>query len=470
MTSNDQTNNLIKWGIILGDFVILNVLILAFLLWHPWMSTWSGYEARIYVLTCNLAMMISESQFSTVIHRRLIMGGEILRRLVGLTMLQVAVTYPLIKLFLYNLPVGLALVMQGTVLFVCLLAARFVERKIVRMYRKAGRNFRTVVFVGTDSELLNVYERLMSDPTRGYKVLGYYGDETIAGDDGKLVKLGTIEELLAMGHTLDIQAKYDDMYVCLSRLQPKLIKKLSIFCEMNVIRFFFVPVSVESIGIPLKRELLDDMEVYAAYANPLKNPVNMIIKRAFDLVFSSIALLCILPFLPIIALIIKIQSPKGGVFFKQPRTGIDGKIFYCYKFRSMHPNKDESGLVQATKDDPRKFPFGNFMRKASVDELPQFWNVFKGDMSVIGPRPHPVALNEEYVKLIDKYMARHYVKPGVTGWAQVTGFRGETEELWQMEGRVKRDIWYIENWTFWLDIRIVWMTVKQVLMKDEQAY
>ena len=167
---------------------------------------------------------------------------------------------------------------------------------------------------------------------------------------------------------------------------------------------------------------------------------------------------------------IKIQSPKGSVFFKQPRHGLDGKKFYCYKFRSMHPNKDESGSKQATRDDPRKFPFGNFMRKTSIDELPQFWNVLKGDMSIVGPRPHPVVLNEKYKELVDKYMARHFVKPGVTGWAQVTGFRGETEELWQMEGRVKRDIWYIENWTFWLDIRIIWMTIKQIIMHDEQAY
>jgi putative colanic acid biosynthesis UDP-glucose lipid carrier transferase len=194
------------------------------------------------------------------------------------------------------------------------------------------------------------------------------------------------------------------------------------------------------------------------------------VKRVFDIVFSIFAIVCFLPFLPIIALIIKIQSPKGGVFFRQPRTGADGKNFLCVKFRSMHPNKDESGLVQATKDDPRKFPFGNLMRKTSIDELPQFWNVLKGDMSIVGPRPHPVALNEEYVKLIDKYMVRHYVKPGVTGWAQVTGFRGETEELWQMEGRVKRDIWYMENWSFWLDLRIIWLTIRQILLKDEQAY
>ena len=241
-------------------------------------------------------------------------------------------------------------------------------------------------------------------------------------------------------------------------------------CEVTVTRFYYVPVSVETIGLPLKRELLDDIEIFTTYENPLDNPVNKLVKRIFDIVVSSVALLCILPFLPVIAFMIKKQSPKGGVFFKQPRTGLDGKNFYCYKFRSMHPNKDESGAVQAKKDDPRKFPFGDLMRKTSIDELPQFWNVFKGDMSIVGPRPHPVALNEKYTELIDKYMVRHFVKPGVTGYAQVTGFRGETEKLWQMEGRVKHDIWYMEHWTFWLDIRIMWLTVKQIIMKDEQAY
>ena len=470
MTNNNQTNSLIKWSIIVGDFVILNALIFAFLTWHPKMLAWPENRVTIFVLTCNLAMMISESYFYTVIHRRLIGGGEILRRLVWLTMMQTVLAYLFTKMAIYDLSVGWILLMLGTALFICLLIARFVERYLVRKNRKLGKNIRKVVLVGSDKELLNIYDRLMKDPTRGYRVLGYYGDETLEGAEEKFKKLGTIDELLAIGHDPVIQARFDDMYVSVSRLKTGLIKKLSVFCEENVIRFYFVPVSVESIGIPLRREQVDDIEVYTTYTNPLQIPANKAMKRAFDLVFSTIALICILPFLPIIALIIKIQSPKGGVFFKQPRTGIDGKVFLCYKFRSMHPNKDESGLVQAKKDDPRKFPFGNFMRKASIDELPQFWNVFKGDMSIIGPRPHPVALNEEYVKLIDKYMVRHYVKPGVTGWAQVTGFRGETEELWQMEGRVKRDIWYMEHWTIWLDIRIIWLTVRQILLKDKQAY
>jgi len=202
--------------------------------------------------------------------------------------------------------------------------------------------------------------------------------------------------------------------------------------------------------------------------DPLQLPTNQFTKRVFDIVFSGFFLLCTLPLLPVIALIIKIQSP-GPLLFKQLRTGMNGQNFVCYKFRSMHVNKDADRL-QATKNDPRKFPFGNFMRKANIDELPQFWNVLKGDMSIVGPRPHMLAHTEQYSQLIDKYMVRHFVKPGVTGWAQVTGFRGETQELWQMEGRVKRDIWYIENWSIWLDIRIIWLTARQLFVHDKLAY
>lgn len=141
----------------------------------------------------------------------------------------------------------------------------------------------------------------------------------------------------------------------------------------------------------------------------------------------------------------------------------------CLKFRSMHVNKD-SDKAQATKNDPRKFAFGNFMRKTNIDEFPQFINVLKGDMSIVGPRPHMLYHTEVYGNLIDKYMVRHFSKPGITGWAQVTGYRGETKELWQMEERIKRDIWYIENWSFWLDIRIILLTAKSIICPDKNAY
>ena len=233
-------------------------------------------------------------------------------------------------------------------------------------------------------------------------------------------------------------------------------------------RFYYLPPSSERLGIRFKRELLDDIELYSNHAMPLEGFINKSVKRAFDIVFSTVCLAACLPILPIVAVIIKVQSP-GPIFFRQKRTGINGKSFMCYKFRSMHVNSD-ADTMQATKHDKRKFPFGSLMRKYNIDELPQFWNVLIGNMSVVGPRPHMELHTKTYSELIPKYLVRHFVKPGITGWSQVTGFRGETKELWQMEERVKRDIWYIENWTIWIDIRIMWMTLKSLFVHDKMAY
>ena len=213
---------------------------------------------------------------------------------------------------------------------------------------------------------------------------------------------------------------------------------------------------------------MGDTTVFTNHLEPLMKPANKFIKRTFDILFSLVVLVFLAVLTPFIALIIKIQSP-GPVFFRQARTGLNGRNFNCYKFRSMHVNKD-ADLIQATEHDPRKFAFGNIMRKSNIDELPQFFNVLIGDMSIVGPRPHMLHHTEVYRELIDTYMVRHFVKPGITGWAQVTGFRGETKELWQMKGRVKRDIWYIENWTIWLDLIIIWKTAKQIFVHDEMAY
>lgn len=203
--------------------------------------------------------------------------------------------------------------------------------------------------------------------------------------------------------------------------------------------------------------------------SPLYIRYNSIIKRAFDLMVS-IVMLC--SFFPIICLIvgifIKLTSP-GPIFFVQKRTGKDGKDFNCYKFRSMVVNQDADKL-QATANDPRKTPLGNFIRNTSIDEIPQLINVFLGNMSLVGPRPHMVKHTEMYSKLIDNYMDRHAVKPGITGWAQVTGLRGETKELSQMENRVKADIWYIQNWSFLLDIKILIKTFQTILLGDKNAY
>jgi putative colanic acid biosynthesis UDP-glucose lipid carrier transferase len=358
----------------------------------------------------------------------------------------------------------------GPMMLILLLLSRVIERLLVKHFRQLGRNTRNVTFVGNDPELLTLYNKLVGDTTKGYKFLGYYADEDFADmpDNVQLERLGTLQGFLEAIDSDDAPSVGDELYVSISRKERHTIRKISRFCDGRVVRFYYVPVSVETLGMDLKREFLDDMEVFTTYELPLRSTVNRIIKRLFDIVMSVIALLCLLPILPVIWIIVKTQSP-GPLLFKQLRTGIDGKNFCCYKFRSMHVN-DDADKLQATKNDPRKYAFGNFMRKANIDELPQFWNVLLGNMSVVGPRPHMLAHTEMYSQLIGKYMVRHFAKPGITGWAQVTGFRGETKELWQMEGRVQRDIWYIEHWSFWLDLRIIWLTFKSMFVHDEHAY
>lgn len=216
-------------------------------------------------------------------------------------------------------------------------------------------------------------------------------------------------------------------------------------------------------------ESVGSVPVLSLRKDRLSSMSNKIIKRTFDLVFSTLFLCTLFPVILIIVTIITKITMPGPVFFRQKRNGLNDKEFYCLKFRSMKVNADADRL-QATKDDPRKTKWGNIMRKTNIDELPQFINVFMGDMSVVGPRPHMLKHTEEYSKLIDKYMVRHLVKPGVTGWSQVTGFRGETKELKDMQGRIRGDIWYIENWSFWLDLYIIYRTVANVFKGEEKAY
>lgn len=470
MRNNNQTNQFIQWIVTIGDFLLLNVIILVATNYYWRVETWPERSLQIFILVNNVALVLSEIRFSTVIHLRLIGVGDVVQRLVGLSMCQTVLAYALLKIFDYYLPIGWLLFGIGTLFFILLIFKRIVERWFIRLYRSAGRNSRAVTLVGSDSELLEIYKKLVNDPTLGYKILGYYGDEWT--DEGKqiegLKRLGSYEDFLNAVDNPDELQLGDELYLCVSRKERHVIRKISKMCDHKVVRFFYVPVSVETIGLSLKRELLDDMEVFTTYENPLQSSANRAIKRLFDICFSIIFLIPTALIFPFVYVIIKIQSP-GPLFFRQKRTGLDGKDFEMLKFRSMHVNKD-ADKIQATKNDPRKYPFGNFMRKSNIDELPQFLNVLKGDMSIVGPRPHMLLHTEMYSELIDKYMVRHFVKPGLTGWAQVTGFRGETKELWQMEGRVKRDIWYMEHWSIWLDIRIIWMTVKTIFVHDKNAY
>jgi putative colanic acid biosynthesis UDP-glucose lipid carrier transferase len=224
---------------------------------------------------------------------------------------------------------------------------------------------------------------------------------------------------------------------------------------------------VSTITLDTQLFVREKTELNNDFATPLDRAFNVVLKRMFDIVFSALFLLTLFPFIYLIlGIAIKLSSP-GPVFFVQERTGKRGRIFRCYKFRSMRINADTR---QATVDDPRTTRLGRFIRRTNLDELPQFINVFKGDMSVVGPRPHPLWLNDKFSPMIENYMVRYFVKPGITGWAQVNGARGETKRVEDMEGRVAKDLWYLKNWTFPLDISIIFKTIVYMLQGDKHAY
>ena len=258
---------------------------------------------------------------------------------------------------------------------------------------------------------------------------------------------------------LSMANKYDDEW----------LQMLLDACEQQVIRVFYVPESYSSKErrtIPLE---FGNAYVMAQYNEPLMNVKNRFKKRIFDLVITIPFLFLVFPFVYlIVALVTKLTMP-GPVFFKQKRTGYDGKEFWVYKFRSMKMN-DDADSVQATKDDPRVSKWGQILRHTNIDELPQFINVLKGEMSIVGPRPHMLAHTEYYSARIGHYMIRHFVKPGISGWAQTHGLRGETKTVDDMARRVEMDIWYIEHWSLWLDVSIILKTIKDVITGDEMAY
>ena len=460
MKSNTRTNSLIKWCIIVGDFVILNIMLILVLYSPLGTLQYSIDQRRVFMLICNVAMLVSEYRFSTSIHERLVTFDTIIQRTLLLVTTLVLVSYILLRAMQFDARVGLPLLNLGLSMMAVILMVRFLERWLIKQMRSKGFNTRTITLVGSHEDLRKLYEKLMQNPTLGYKVVSYYGlldYQPRKGDLNDFIKLVDTPDQLVLG---------DELYMCVPRNERSLIQQTELMCDRNMVKFYYVPIQED--GINLQSVMLDDMELYTTYVSPLEDSLNRVVKRAFDLVVAVLCLLLTSLLFPIVALIIKLQSP-GPVFFKQKRTGFDGREFWMYKFRSMHINAD-ADRIQATEDDPRKYPFGNFMRKTNIDELPQFWNVLRGDMSIVGPRPHMLAHTEQYSRLIGKYMIRHFVKPGVTGWAQVTGFRGETQELWQMEGRVERDIWYIQHWSVWLDIRIIWRTITTIFVRDKNAY
>jgi len=347
---------------------------------------------------------------------------------------------------------------------VLIVAMRLLVFKFLKMYRARGHNFRRVIIVGDDDVAEDMYTFLKNDLTFGYTVIGIFSDD--APKDENHVHLGPIDAIDEFVKKEDVS----EMYVALKAKRHETIEHLIHLSEKHLVRIKFIPdfrIYTKSRRVSI--DFYGRTPVMMFRKEPLAEPLNRLVKKLFDILFSLLVILCIFPWLfPILAIAVKLSSP-GPVFFKQRRSGEDNLGFSCYKFRTMTVNS-QSDKKQATKNDARITKVGAFLRKTNLDEMPQFFNVLFGSMSVVGPRPHMLAHTKEYSELIDNYLVRHYAKPGITGWAQVNGYRGETKEVKDMEGRVNYDIFYVENWSLFLDIKIIFRTVFNMIRGEKNAF
>ena len=354
------------------------------------------------------------------------------------------------------------------VLSVCLLLSKYALRKIIHANILRGKIFDVVLIIGSTPAALDFYETINKYYYYGYKCKGYLNGAPGMMND--CVFKGNLQELEPILKT----AAIDEVIIALPNDQSRDIQFAMELCDSYSINVRILPDLNQYASASVKVNNIGNVPVINVNALPLDRIENKILKRFFDLLFSiSFFLFIGFWLLPLLALLIKLSS-KGPIFFKQERWGINNQKITCFKFRTMLSESkdiDENGFYnQAQKDDQRVTPIGLFLRKNNFDELPQFWNVIIGNMSVVGPRPHPTPLNFESMHSVDNYIMRHLTLPGITGWAQVNGLRGETKTAGSMQKRVNYDLYYIHRWTFWLDIQIILQTIINFFRGDQNAY
>lgn len=372
-------------------------------------------------------------------------------------LLVVIAFFPFAKTTIFS---GSAIAIYMSFSFVIVAFLKYFLFFYLKKYRLVtNNNFRNAVIIGYTPEAINLKDIFENRKDYGYRFQGYFSDSV----KNKEVK-GTVNHIT--DYVLNNQI--DEIYCSLDEISDEKLKELVEFADDNNKTIKFIPDSKQIYSKNLRIDYYELFPVLSLQKTQLHNPSIKGLKRAFDITFSLFVIVFILSWLiPLIALLIKLES-KGPVFFKQGRPGIDENEFYCYKFRSMRVNNKTE--TEASKNDPRVTKMGRFMRKTSIDELPQFFNVLLGEMSVVGPRPHLWSQNISYANKIKKYMVRHYVKPGITGLAQVKGYRGEIETDDDMVNRIKFDVFYIENWSIIMDIKIIIQTVINIFKGEEKAY
>ena len=358
-------------------------------------------------------------------------------------------------------------VIYATTLMVTVGFKMYFTRSLLLYWYARGINQKKVIVVGDFSSVHEFIELIQKKPQSGYKIAGARAHDFVKNEKS------TLQETLNFLKNTQIN-EVDELVIASQKFSEIYVAGLIEWADKQGVPVKFTPGFFQLNASRYSFELFGQYPLVTVRSTLLDLNYWQGVKRAFDAVFSICFLLLIASWLfPILALAIKINS-KGPVFFIQGRWGQKGKIIKVWKFRTMYHGastvKKEGGFSQTTSNDPRVTRVGQFLRKTNLDELPQFINVFLGSMSVVGPRPHATKHSEETLPLIDNYMIRHRVKPGITGWAQVNGYRGETHEIGLMRKRVDYDIWYIENWSLLLDIQVIFKTVYNMMKGEPQAY
>lgn len=405
------------------------------------------YVNLIWIITSNLLSYYKPARISIKWQRRLL----IFLQLALLHLVLVLAFNGLIKTYYSRL----FLIYFYFQFFILIPLTELLVRRFIGWYQKQKGITLRIVFAGqgkTPGELAHYFNNIENDVHQR-----------------EVIQLnGAAENLLDQVRGLHEVRPVNELYCSASTVPEPVLMQLGNFCENNLIRVRLIMDYPKWETKPLEVVHFDSIPVINIPVTPLDEPGNKLTKRIFDVVFSLLVIVLVLSWLfPIIALLIKLSS-KGPVIFKQKRTGLDNRQFDCWKFRSMRPNKT-ADLVQATKNDPRITSVGRFLRKTSLDELPQFFNVLRGEMSVVGPRPHMLKHTEEYASRVGHFMQRHAIRPGVTGLAQVKGYRGEISHFEHLSNRVKYDRFYVENWSLALDLKIILLTILVVLKPDRPS-
>lgn len=458
---------LIDWLVRIGDLILINLFFISLYLYFKHYSLLDPYsfnENKVQALfLVNLSYFITSTFVRINISSNIVFVDKIIQQSTYFITLFAIILTGLIAIFKIMVPPVLPWLASFALLTILFCCWHVTFRSVLKIYRRKGYNYRQVIIIGGGINGLAIYKELIQSDF-GYRILGFFDDNL----DNKHVLPNYLGDLSEVQEYIE-KENIDEIYCTLPGSKDAKIVELISLSEKHMIRFYLVPEFYKYIKRRFSLHFLNTIPVLSLRYEPLQHMSNRAIKRTFDIFFSGFVLITIFPIIFLVfGIIIKLTS-SGPIFFKQKRTGIKGKDFYCYKFRSMRLNAS-ANLKSATKEDPRITRVGAFMRQTSIDELPQFINVLKGEMSVVGPRPHMLKHTELYSELIEKFMVRHLIKPGITGWAQVTGCRGETKTVYDMEERVKKDVWYIENWTFFLDIKIILKTVLNVFKGEENAY